>query len=146
MLGEREGAQPPRPSVLKLRRSRSRRHFELGFEQAGLELLLKPEAFTFDVDRDRMVQQAVEDRAGDHGVAEDLAPGAETLVAGDDDRAALVAARDQLEEQIGALAVDRQIANLVTDQKLRLTQQLEPLVELALGQGLAQRGDQRGRR
>jgi hypothetical protein len=56
----------------------------------------------------------------------------------------LVAARDQLEGQIGALAVDRQIADLVADQELRLSQQLEPLVELALGQGLAQRGYQRG--
>ena len=57
-----------------------------------------------------MMQEAVEDRAGDDGIAEDFAPGAETLIAGDDDRAALVAARDQLEEQVGALAVDRQIS------------------------------------
>jgi hypothetical protein len=36
-------------------------------------------------------------------------------------RLALVAARDQLEEQVGALAVvNRQIANLVNDEKLRL--------------------------
>ena len=62
-----------------------------------------------------MMEQAVEDGAGDDGIAEDLAPGPETLIAGDDDRAALVAARDQLEEQVGALAVDRQIANLVAD-------------------------------
>jgi hypothetical protein len=74
-----------------------------------------------------MVQQAVEGRAGDHGIAEDLAPGTETLIAGDDDRTAFVTARDQLEEQVGALAVDRQIANLVADQELRLGQQLEPL-------------------
>lgn len=59
-----------------------------------------------------MVEQTVEDGAGDHRVAEYLAPGTETLVAGDDDRAAFVAARDQLEEQVGALAVDRQIGRL----------------------------------
>src|SRR5271169_1771680 len=41
-----------------------------------------------------MVEQAVEDGAGDHRIAEHLAPGAETLIAGDDDRTALVAARD----------------------------------------------------
>jgi hypothetical protein len=71
----------------------------LSFTDCRLALsFLKPEAFAFDVDRDRMMEQAVEDRAGDHGIAEDLAPGAETLVAGDDDRTSLVAARDQLEE------------------------------------------------
>jgi hypothetical protein len=36
-----------------------------------------------------MVQQAVEDGAGDYSVAEHLAPGTETLIAGDDDCAAL---------------------------------------------------------
>jgi len=69
-----------------------------------------------------MMEKSIENRAGDHGVAEDLAPGAETLVAGNDDRTTLVAARDQLQEQIGALAVDRQVADLVADQELRLGQ------------------------
>ena len=53
-------------------------------------------------------------------VAEDVAPGAEALIAGQDDRAPLVAARDQLEEEIGAVAVDRDVADLVDDQQLRL--------------------------
>ena len=66
------------------------------------------------------MQQTVEDGAGDHRVAEHLTPGTETLVAGDDDRAALVTARDQLEEQVGALAVDRQIADLIDDEQLGL--------------------------
>ena len=57
-----------------------------------------------------MVQQAVEDRAGDHGIAEDLAPSTEALIAGDDDRTAFVTARDQLEEQVGALTVNRQVS------------------------------------
>ena len=30
----------------------------LGFEQAGLKLLIEPEAFTFNIDADRMVEQA----------------------------------------------------------------------------------------
>jgi hypothetical protein len=46
---------------------------------------------------------------------------------------------------LGALAVDRQIANLVADQQLRLGQQLEPLVEFAFGQRLAERSNQRSR-
>ena len=38
---------------------------EFRFEQSGLELLLEAEAFAFDVDRDRMMEQAIEDGAGD---------------------------------------------------------------------------------
>ena len=83
-----------------------RLRLEFGFKQTGLELLLKPETLSFYVDRDGMMQQAIEDSTGDHRIAEHLAPGAKTLIAGDDDRAALVTARDQLEEQVGALAID----------------------------------------
>ncbi len=61
----------------------------------------------------RVMQQPVQDGGGDDAVTEHLAPGAEALVAGRDHRAALVAPADQLEEQIGALPVDRQIADLV---------------------------------
>jgi hypothetical protein len=39
-----------------------------------------------------MVQQPVEDGRGDDRVAKDLAPGAQALIAGQDDRAALIAA------------------------------------------------------
>src|SRR5439155_11534793 len=61
-----------------------------------------------------------EDGGGDHGVPEDVAPCAEALIARQDDRAPLVAAGDELEEEIGAVAVDRDVADLVDDQQLRL--------------------------
>jgi hypothetical protein len=51
-----------------------------------------------------VVDEAVDEGGGDHGVAEDFAPGLEAAVAGDDDRAAFVAARDEREEQVGGLA------------------------------------------
>ena len=72
-----------------------------GTDEAGLELVLEPVGVATDVDRDRVVQHAVEDRGGDHAVAEDVAPSAEALVAGQDHRAAFVAAADELEEQVG---------------------------------------------
>ena len=90
-----------------------------------------------------MMQQAVEDDAGDDSVAEYLAPGTETLIAGDDERAALITARHQLKEQVGALAVDRQIANLIDDQQLWLSEQLQAFLQPAFGQGPAQGGDER---
>ena len=95
-MGEREGVTPSPLHIEAAGRSCVREAVEFRFEQSGLELLFKPEAFTLDVDRDRIVKQAVEDGAGNHGVAEHLAPGTETLVAGDDDRAALVAARPSM--------------------------------------------------
>ena len=60
-----------------------------------------------------MVEQAVENGGGNDGVPEDLAPGPEALIAGEDDRAALVAARHKLKAEIGALAVDGDVADLV---------------------------------
>src|SRR5262249_15761700 len=86
---------------------------ELGLEEAGLELLAQPVALALDVDGDGVVQQPVEDRRGDHRVAKDVAPGAEALVAGDDERAALVAAADELEEEVGALPIHGAVADLV---------------------------------
>lgn len=49
-------------------------------------------------------------------------PRAEALIASDDDRATFIAARYELKEQVGSLAVDWQVANLVNYQKLRLTE------------------------
>lgn len=66
-----------------------------------------------------MVQEAVEDGGGDDTVAEHLAPRTEALAAGQDHRAALIAAADELEEQVGADAVDRQVADLIDDLQAR---------------------------
>ena len=79
-----------------------------------------------------MVQQPIQDRRGDDLVAEDLAPARQALIGGDQDRAPLVAARDELEEQVRAQTLQRQIADLVDDQKLRLDELLELLLEPVL--------------
>ncbi len=52
-----------------------------------------------------MVEQPVEDRARNHGVAEDLAPCAETLVTRQQYRPAFVAATDELEEEFAPVGV-----------------------------------------
>src|SRR6266542_5020420 len=66
----------------------------------------------------RVVDEPVDRGGGDHRVAEDLAPLLETAVGGDDDRAAVVAARDEREEQVGRLALQGQVADLVDDQQV----------------------------
>jgi len=52
------------------------------------------------------MQEPVEDSGGDHLVAEDLAPLRDHLIGGDEHAAALVAARDELEEEVGAALLE----------------------------------------
>ena len=52
-----------------------------------------------------MVQEPVEDGGDDHGVPEEFLPLGEALVGRDDGAGALVAVRDELEEQMALLRV-----------------------------------------
>ena len=90
-----------------------------------------------------MVQDPVQDGRGDHGIAEDLVPLREAPVRGQDQRALFVPPRDELEEQMRAVPVDRDVADLVDDQELGLAVELQPLLDPVLGVGLGQRGDER---
>ncbi|MEX2194346.1 MAG: hypothetical protein WD844_03595 [Thermoleophilaceae bacterium] len=74
------------------------------------------------------MDEAVDERGGDHLVAEDLAPGLEPAVAGDDDRAAFVAARDQREQQVRGLALQGQVADFVDDDQAVALQAFELVV------------------
>ena len=59
---------------------------------------------------------------------------------------ALVAAADELEEEVGPGAVDRQVADLVDDQQARDGEELELLLELPLGERGRELGDHAPRR
>src|SRR5262245_25556819 len=109
-----------------------------GADEAGLELVLQAIGIAPDVEGDGVVEDAIQDRGGDDPVAEDLAPAAEALVAGQDHRAALVAATDELEEQVGAWTVDGQIADLVHDEQTGDGVELELVIQSALGEGAGQ--------
>jgi hypothetical protein len=52
------------------------------------------------VDHGGAVEQAVDDGGADHAVGEDLAPITKAAVGGEDDRALLVAAADDLEDLV----------------------------------------------
>ena len=73
----------------------------------------EPVAVAGDLNDDGVMQQPVQECGGNHVIAEQLAPLAKTPVGGEDDGAALVAGVDQLEEQVGATLLHRQVANLV---------------------------------
>ena len=86
-------------------------------------------ALALEGDHVGVVDEAVDQRGGDHGVAEDLAPGLEAAVAGDDDRAAFVAAGDEREEEVGGLAFEREVADLVDDDQRVALDAFELIVE-----------------
>ena len=69
----------------------------------GSGLSSKDRLRSFGIDDDGVVQQSIQQRGGNDGVAEDLAPLAEPAVGGQDDGAALVAGVDELEEEVGEL-------------------------------------------
>ena len=54
-------------------------------------MLAQPVAVALDLDDDGVVQQAIEERGCDDGIAEDLAPLGESAVGGEDHGAAFVA-------------------------------------------------------
>ena len=60
-----------------------------------------------------VVDQAVDHCGGHDVVAEDLAPAAEGLVGGDDQTGSFVAAGDELEEEVGGLGFEGDVAALV---------------------------------
>jgi hypothetical protein len=96
-------------------------------------------ALAFEGEDVGVVDEAVAQRGGDHGVGEDFAPGFEAAVAGDDDRAAFVAAGDEREEQVGGLAFEREVADLVNDEQGVALEPAEFVVEgvavFGLGRG-----------
>ena len=65
-----------------------------------------------------MVGQAVEQRGGHLGVAEDGGPFAESAVGGDDGRGALVEPAHQVEQQLAAGPGEGQVAEFVEDDEV----------------------------
>jgi hypothetical protein len=111
--------------------------------EARFDLFLEPIGTAFDIDRRGVMQDTVQDGRGDHRIAEDLVPLGEAPVRSHDQGALLIAAGDELEEQMRAVAIDRDVADLVDDQELGLAVELQPLFDFVFGIGLRQGRDQR---
>ena len=80
--------------------------------------VFEPEAVAVHLEDVNVVGKAIEQRAGQALGGEHAGPLVEGQVAGDDDRAALVALAEDLEQQLGAGRRQRDVAQLVDDQKL----------------------------
>jgi NAD(P)-dependent dehydrogenase (short-subunit alcohol dehydrogenase family) len=93
-----------------------------------------------------VVEQAVEQCRGDDGIAKDFAPFGEAAVRSEDHRAFLVAGVDKLEEQIAAALHDRQVTDLVDDEKGGAGEEPQTLAQRAFAFGLCEGGDDVGER
>ena len=107
-----------------------------------LNVAAHPVAVAADVDDVAAVEQPVQQCGGHDLVVQDLSPLLEALVRGDDGRGMLVAAVDELEEQDGAAAGDREVADLVHDQERGVGEGLEAVVEPSGGLGFLKRVDE----
>ncbi|SER23345.1 hypothetical protein SAMN05518866_10734 [Sphingobium sp. YR768] len=109
---------------------------------------MSPEAITraIDLDDDGVMQQAVEQRGGDDGAAEDFTPFGKASVRGEDHRPFFIARIDQLEEQIATTGYDREVTDLVDDQQRWPAVEADPLAQRALPFSLGKRTDQARKR
>ena len=72
-------------------------------------------------------------------------PFADRAIAGDQNAAPLVAPGDELKEQMRRIGLERQIAELVDNQQLRLAEMGEAVLQPALAMRLGELGHQGGR-
>ena len=115
------GRRPRRSSVGARRRGRG----SVFGRRSGEVAVFEAVAVAFESEDFGVVNEAVDHCGGGDVVAEDLAPSAERLVAGDDQRGAFVAAADEHEHEVGGLGVERDVADLVDDQQRDSLQAIE---------------------
>jgi hypothetical protein len=89
-------------------------------EQSCFALVLEPVAFAIDADDSRVVKDAVEHRRGEHaGAGEGAIPTSEGEIRSEYHRAAIIATRYDLKEQIGLLAAHRLSDETMADYECR---------------------------
>ena len=98
---------------------------------------LEAPAVVSGLDDIAVMGQAIEQRGGHLGVAEDARPFAEGEVGGDDDRGALVEPADEVEQELAAGLSEWQIAEFVEDDEVHAGQVIgEPALPAVAGLGL----------
>ena len=105
-------------------------------------MILHPVAVAPDVDDVAVVHKAVDESRRHDLVAEHATPVLETLVRRQHSRRPLVPGVDELEEEHGAVLVDRQVADLVDHQQGRMGEHAQPPGQIAGGLGLGEGLDQ----
>src|SRR5450755_381170 len=107
--------------------------------------VFEPVGIAFEREDLGVMDEAVDHRGRGDFVAEDLAPGAERLVRGDDQARAFIAAADEHEHQVRGLGIERDVADLVADQQWDPLELVELAIEPAVALRVGEEGDPLGR-
>ena len=75
----------------------------------------QPVACAGNLDHDSVVQETIEQRGGDDGIAEDFSPFRKSAIGRQDHSPLLITGVDQLEEEVGPSGCDGQISDLIDE-------------------------------
>ncbi|WP_422663742.1 hypothetical protein [Sphingobium sp.] len=89
-----------------------------------------------------LVQQPVQQRGRDDGIAEDLSLFGKAAIGGEDHGALFIACVDELEEEVGAVWGDRQVSDLVDDEQRCPGEEADLLPQRAFAFGFGKLSDQ----
>ena len=93
--------------------------------------VFEPIAVAFEGDDFGVVDEPVDHGGGDGGVAEDFSPASKGFVGCDDEAGSLVAGADELEEQVGGLGFEGDVADFVDDDERVSAEAAQFVVESA---------------
>jgi len=91
------------------------------------------------------MKQSIKNSRSNDRITKDLIPLGETSIRGENHGASLVAARDELEEKMSAVTVNRNVADLINNKEFGLAIELQPLFNaiFSVGSGeVAEDGEQ----
>jgi len=82
------------------------------FDQTGLNLFFEPVRITLDVDGGGVMKQSIKNSRGNDRITKNFVPLGETTVGGEDHGSFLITARDKLGEEMSAVTVNRNVADI----------------------------------
>ena len=91
---------------------------------------------------DRVMQQAVEHRCGGRVLRQEASPLLERPVRRDPETAPFVGRRDEAEQQLGAVIIERREAKLVDDDEIEAQQRIDDLADGVVGESTIEGLDQ----
>jgi len=90
-----------------------------------------------------VMKQSIKNSRGNDRITKNFIPLGETTVGGEDHGSFLITARDELEEKMSAVTVNRNVADLINNKEFGLTIELQPLFNAIFSVGSGEVGNKR---